>query len=160
MSWWTYINGTIKVWSIGETQAEIEYYLKSVLDHLPRVTGSEEDMQIYVNKINGYNSSCSHDEFGNPSNLGTGYFKDFETQDTYLLTLDGSLRDRKIEETKKEFFKWLVRLSKRIYVKSALIKIQDHNDENEILINTGWLDSLKDEDDIWKPRLMLREDEN
>jgi hypothetical protein len=40
MSWWTYINGMIKVSPMGRTQAEKTYILQTVLDHLPIVTGS------------------------------------------------------------------------------------------------------------------------
>lgn len=63
MSYWTYINGTIKVDVPGRTQPEIEYILKSIIDHLPIVTGSERDMDIYLNKVNGINCSSSHDEY-------------------------------------------------------------------------------------------------
>lgn len=64
MSSWTYITGTITVSPMGRTQHEKTYILNTVLDHLPRVTGSEGDMDIYVNQKNGTNSSSSADEFG------------------------------------------------------------------------------------------------
>lgn len=62
MSWWSYIHGTIEVFPMGRTQAEKRYILDTVLDHLPRVTGSEGDMDVYVIQKNGYNSSSSCDE--------------------------------------------------------------------------------------------------
>ena len=40
MSWWTHIRGPVEVSVPGRTQAEIDYILQTVLDHLPRVTGS------------------------------------------------------------------------------------------------------------------------
>ncbi len=46
MSWWTYVNGTV-VHPMGRTQTEKRYILDTVLAHLPLVTGSEEDMNIY-----------------------------------------------------------------------------------------------------------------
>lgn len=47
MSYWTYINGTITVSPMGRTQPEKRYILETVLNHLPRVTGSEGDMNVY-----------------------------------------------------------------------------------------------------------------
>ena len=64
MSWWTHIKGVIEVNVPGRTQAEIQYVLETVLDHLPRVTGSEGDMNVYIAREAGYNNSCSCDEFG------------------------------------------------------------------------------------------------
>lgn len=63
MSSWTYINGTITAEPLGRTQAEKRYILETVLNHLPRVTGSKGDMDVYIIQKNGYNSSLSHDEF-------------------------------------------------------------------------------------------------
>ena len=48
MSYWTYINGTVTVSPIGRTQAEKRYVLDTVLSHLPVVTGSERDMNVYI----------------------------------------------------------------------------------------------------------------
>ena len=62
MSWWTYINGTIEVRPMGRTQAEKRYILETVLNHLPLVTGSERDMNVYIIQENGTNSSSSCDE--------------------------------------------------------------------------------------------------
>ena len=68
MSSWTYINGTITVRPMGRTQPEKRYILETVLNHLPRVTGSEGDMNVYIIQKNGHNSSCSCDEFGEVTN--------------------------------------------------------------------------------------------
>ena len=48
MSWWTYVHGTIVVSPMGRTQAEKRYILDTVLEHLPVVSGSERDMNVYV----------------------------------------------------------------------------------------------------------------
>ena len=47
MSDWTYILGTITVMPIGRTTAEAKYILETVLEHLPQVTGTEGNMQVY-----------------------------------------------------------------------------------------------------------------
>lgn len=57
MSMWTYVSGTIQVYVSGRTQPEIEYVLKTVLNHLPKVTGSEEDMRVYINRRYGHSMS-------------------------------------------------------------------------------------------------------
>lgn len=48
MSSWIYINDTITVHPMGGTQPERRYILETVLNHLPRVTGSEGDMNVYM----------------------------------------------------------------------------------------------------------------
>lgn len=139
MSWWSYIHGTIEVSPMGRTQAEKRYILDTVLDHLPRVTGSEGDMDVYVIQKNGYNSSSSCDEFGQvTNNLVDHYgYKSrkrgwLRMQDNYILVVDGSLRDREFEETFRAFQKWLIRLAKRVSIESVLVKISDYDREKLI----------------------------
>ena len=133
MSYWTYINGIIKVDVPGRTQPEIEYILKTIIEHLPVVTGSEEDMEVYINKVNGYDGSSSTDEYQMVTNNLTNEYgqKDrngwLNTQNKYLITINASLRDRKFKQTFKEFIKWLCRLSKRITVESILVKIKGYD---------------------------------
>lgn len=149
MSWWTYVHGTIVVSPTGRTQAEKRYILDTVLDHLPQVTGSEEDMNVYVIQKNGHNSSSSHDEFGQrTNNLFDCYgCKNREhgwlqMQNEYILVVDGSLRDREFEETFRAFQKWLIRLSKRVIVKSVLVKINDYDKSKLIQDECGYYWSL------------------
>jgi hypothetical protein len=130
MSWWTYIRGSIIVAPLGRTQPEKTYILDTVLEHLPRVTGSEGDMEIYVNQVRGHNSSSSHDEFGMRTNNLIDYYGQksrrgwHETQSEYIITVNASLRDRHFEETKREFIKWLTRLAKRVIVRSVLVTVE------------------------------------
>ena len=48
MSNWTYVQGLIELDVPGRTQAEKNYILQTVIDHLPKVTGSEKSMNIYT----------------------------------------------------------------------------------------------------------------
>ena len=48
MSYWTYITGVIEVCPMGRTQPEKRYILDTVLEHLPKVTGSERNMSIHI----------------------------------------------------------------------------------------------------------------
>lgn len=131
MSSWTYISGTIEVSPYGKTQHEKEYTLKTTLDHLPVVTGSERDMEVDILPLRGYDEMSSCDEFGEVTNnlrdkhgrrnrkRGWMY-----TQSKYILVINSSLRDRDFFQTYKEFIKWICRLAKRIQVESVLIKIK------------------------------------
>lgn len=133
MSFGTYVNGTITVEPMGRTNEEKEYVLKTVLNHLPRVTGSDGDMDVYIIRKNGYNSSCSCDEFGEVTNNlvdGNGYKSRargwLRTQDEYILIVNGDLRNREFEQTYREFIKWLVRLCKRTGLKDILVEIKGY----------------------------------
>lgn len=61
--------------------------MQTVVDHLPKVTGSEGDMDIYIVRAYGHNMWSNRDEFHNLS-------RGFKTQSRYFLVLDGHLRDR------------------------------------------------------------------
>ena len=134
MSYWTYITGTITVSPIGRTQAQKRYILDTVLAHLPIVSGSEKDMDVYVIQKNGHNSSCSCDEFGEiTNNLVDSYGQKSRvrgwlyTQDEYILVVDAALRDREFDQTYREFTKWLVRLGKRVMIDNILVKISGYD---------------------------------
>jgi len=133
MSWWTYINGNIIVHPMGRTQPEKKYILDTVLAHLPLVTGSEGDMDVYVIQKNGTSSSCSCDEFGEiTNNLVDNYGNKscdrgwLRTQDEYILVVNGSFRDRIYEQTLKEFQNWLCWLAKRISVEDVLVEVKGY----------------------------------
>lgn len=64
MSYWTYIRGIIDVKPMGRTQPEKRYILDTILEHLPEVTGSEQNMYAKVIRKDGYNCSISCNEFG------------------------------------------------------------------------------------------------
>lgn len=134
MSDWTYIHGTITVSPIGRTQPEKRYVLDTVLSHLPIVSGSEKDMDIYVIQKNGHNSSRSCDEFGQITNNLTDWHGNksrqrgwLYTQDEYILVVDASLRDREFDQTYREFIKWIVRLGKRVMIDDILVKIKGYD---------------------------------
>lgn len=134
MSSWTYIQGTITVSPIGRTQAEKRYILDTVLAHLPIVSGSEKDMDVYVIQKNGYNGSSSCDEFGERTNNLVDWHGNrtrsrgmLRTQDEYILVVDAALRDREFDETYREFIKWLVRLDKRVMIDNVLVQISGYD---------------------------------
>ena len=85
MSWWTYVKGIVEVRPLGRTQTEKRYILETVLDHLPRVTGSEKNMNTYIVQKAGYDMSDSCSQFEQRTHLGNGRRGNFETQGTYYL---------------------------------------------------------------------------
>lgn len=129
MSNWTYVNGTIEVSTLGRTQEEIEYILKTVLRHLPKVTGSEKDMNTYIIKKEGCNFSSNCDEFERTNHL--------KIQENYIIVVNGSLRDRTLNETHKEFQKWICRLAKRVLVENVIVEIKEgfFSDAKSIIIS-------------------------
>lgn len=134
MSMWTYISGTITVDAIGRTQAEKEYILRTILDHLPLVTGSEGDLSVYLIKANGHDCSSSVDEFENRSNQLTNSYGAHDqkngwlkTQSKYIIVVDGSLRNRMFDTTFAEFNKWLCRLAKRVQIDKVLVELTGEN---------------------------------
>ena len=142
MSMWTYLCGTVIVRPMGRTQEEKEYILKSVINHLPLVTGSERDMNVYVIQKNGDSSSSSCDEFGEvTNNLVDSYGNKsrdrgwLRTQDEYILVVDGSFRDRMFDQTFREFVKWLCRLGKRVDIEDVLVEVKGY-DKSTIIRNT------------------------
>ena len=120
MSSWTYVRGLIEIGAPGRTQAEKDYILQTVIAHLPKVTGSEGDMDIHVIKRFGYNVWSNRDELGNR-------VQDFKIQSQYFLVLDGNLRDRYYEDTFKELNNFLNRLAKRLIVDSVYVTLNDYN---------------------------------
>ena len=144
MSYWTHIDGKIIVSPMGRTQAEKRYILETVLNHLPLVTGSEGDMNVYIIQKNGTNCSSSCDEYGQMSNnLIDSYGNHnrngwLEVQEEYILVIDEALRDRRFNETFREFMKWLCRLSKRVWVKDVLVRINNDYDKQYVINEFGF----------------------
>ena len=159
MSWWTYVNGLIMVEPAGCTQPEKRYVLETVLAHLPKVTGSEEDMTVHIIQKEGYSGSANFNEF-----FETVYREDFKTQDCYYLILEGQFRDRMYEQTFRELNKFLNRLAKRVYVDDILIRLTGW--DKEIVISNSdpyqdmyeySADSNKDEPAWWEYLLWDRD---
>lgn len=148
MSCWTYVSGMIVVSPMGRTQAEKRYILETVLDHLPLVTGSEGNMDVYIIQKNGHDKSSSHTEFG----MWGGYrnWKTLSTdiQSEYILVVDGNLRDRMFDQTFREFQKWLCRLAKRVWVEDVMVEVKAY-EEVSLIRNTNGIYTKMFEDPTW-----------
>ena len=148
MSCGTYVSGMIVVSPMGRTQAEKRYILETVLDHLPLVTGSEGNMDVYIIQKNGHDKSSSHTEFG----MWGGYrnWKTLSTdiQSEYILVVDGNLRDRMFDQTFREFQKWLCRLAKRVWVEDVMVEVKAY-EEVSLIRNTNGIYTKMFEDPTW-----------
>lgn len=177
ISSWTYINGTITVDAVGRTQAEKEYILKTILDHLPLVTGSEKDMNVYLIQTNGHSSRSSADEFRERTNNLVDMYGDrsrkrgwLRTQRKYLILVEGAFRDRYFEETFSEFNKWLCRLAKRVEIDDVLVKLSGYEKEylftnknecySEMFENPSWAMANEDREPAWWEYLMWESDDS
>ena len=95
MSQWTYIIGRIVVSPLGYSHEQRLNTLKNIISTLPSVTGSEGNMQIAFDQID----------------------------DKYLLRIKGDLRDRQIEQTKKEYDKFIHKLKQKIDIERIFVEI-------------------------------------
>lgn len=172
MSNWTRVSGMIYVSPMGRTQAEKRYVLDTVLEHLPIVDGSEGSMGIYVVQPKGYNSSSSVDEFGFDTNNLTDWYGEksscgwLRCQSTYILVLDGSLRDREFDQTYRELQKFLCRLAKRVSVDKIMVQvsgwdksvmIDDSKAYDEMFEYPSWSIANDDGTPNWCEYLMWKE---
>lgn len=133
MSEWTYCEGYIEVTPFGRTQEEKEFILKTILNHLPIVDGSEEPMYTHVIKAGGYSHRTHVDEFRTRSKRlyidnCHGYRL---VQDRYYVFIEGAFRDRSFSETYRQIIKWLVRLSKRTIVITTDVNVHGGYDDQE-----------------------------
>lgn len=172
---WNYINGEVKVHPMGRTVEEQEYILKTVLNHLPIVTGSETAMRIDIVKLDNFCSSSSYDELGNrydkPDLKGEWNRHNWKDCDCdFKLVLTGLLRHTCIDEIYKSFWKWLVRLAKRVNVDWVMVNINDYHTDKMIFHPDGlrclfeeptWMSDEKDIEDVepnWCEYLMWDRD--
>lgn len=149
MSSWTYVQGLIELDVPGRTQAEKNYILQTVIDHLPKVTGSEKSMNIYTIQTAGHDSWQNFDEFYNR-------VEDFRTQSRYFLVLDGNLRDRYYKDTFKELNKFLNRLGKRLMVDSVYVRLYNYEHSHIFTNKNDCYGKMFENDDPWYDYLMWR----
>lgn len=124
-------------------------------------------MNVYISQEAGFSCSSSLDEFGHPTNnlrdmYGNKSQKNgwLETQSQYMLTIEGDLRDRGFEQTKRELIKWLCRLAKRMRVDSVVIKLWAY-DQSIVISNASPYDKMYEwngDNKQWTDYLMWERD--
>lgn len=149
MSVWSYISGIITVEVYGNTQAQSRYVLETVLDHLPVVSGSEQDMSVTivsppVIKSQTINRTICVNEFGEKV---PGKIFHVEYSPEYHIILDASLRDRCFDRTLRELNKWLNRLAKRVSIKDVLVKVRSW--DKSYVISNPFPYAQMEEEPVW-----------
>ena len=128
---YTYIHGTINVIVMGRTQEEKEYILKTIINHLPIVSGADGNMNVYLIKAESNDDGLmSHNEFFQKDNHGKR-----KLQSRYIIVVDGQLSDREFQTTLKEFSKWMCRLANRCSVIDVSVKVWDDYDKCYVFTN-------------------------
>lgn len=152
MSIWSFVSGVIKVETFSRSDPEAMFIAQAVVDHLPRIDGSEGCAKFYLNRIYGCNTSSNADEFLHRSNLrrGENDLGLFEWQTRILITVNGALRDADFGHALKDTIKMLARLSSRLWVANCLISVS--SEDNQLVIhNPSWV--LNREMSDWTDRL-------
>lgn len=125
MSMWVHIIAAIHVETYVE-EKDLETYIKEKLKNAPKITGSESNADIFINKKSGFNTwtncDCEHCEYKKTiKNCGKNKFTcespdDFQCpegkyQTRAVITVLGDLRDRILEETTKEYEEFILYIS-------------------------------------------------
>ena len=94
MSMWTHVTGCIYLDTMV-TKRNIKKYVENILKNAPLITGSEQNADVFINPLNGYNTSIYNSQS----------IKNFQT--CVGITIVADLRDREIEETREEIENFL-----------------------------------------------------
>lgn len=118
MSKWTHITGAMYVDTFRELdRAELQAHVEGILEKAPRITGSEANVQFFVNVLGGY-STCIFDPDIN---------EDILYQTDVVITIVGDLRDRDKLETLAETKAFIEYFRKNLHIQMYSIAIEDDN---------------------------------
>ena len=112
------------VWIRGTIEIEVLDYVKNVeeiIDNLPKViTKNKSDQwEIFHNSYNLDKNDIEH-----------------------VISISGIIHGKEFIQTYKSLVKWIVRLSKRIRIDTALIKIEDNCGNNQLIDYFGFDSAL------------------
>lgn len=125
MSFWTHIVGVMHVETYKEVD-DIQKYVEEALAEAPKITGSVGPASVFVNREPGHNVSTSFDcarcDYKDTIQIADdGFYCDAEDgfkcpfgeyQTRAIITVQGDLRDRMRQQTKrewKEFHKFIAK---------------------------------------------------
>ena len=127
MSNWTHIVASIDAETYIYSK-DIQSVVEDMIKNAPKITGSERDADIFVNKLSGYNCSMSFDcnacqykdtlqsdDEGFWCDAPEGFVcPDGKYQTRVVITVIGDLRDRHREQTKREWLAFKDYIAKHI----------------------------------------------
>jgi len=142
MSMWTYVTGTIDVnipfncHSKDRALAYVNWAVEEIKRRGTDITGSEGPCVVVSNMMRGHTSSSS--ESG-------------DSMSRVILTLNGCLRDRELERTVEEAYKFVWRLSHFFTLEKVRVLVRADMSKNDKIISedfekdTSWFDHLDKE---------------
>lgn len=143
MSRWTHITSCISIEAgILDNKIGLKREIQKILRHAPKITGSENDADIFVNIPSGYNffmsRDCEHCKYKDTIRHITKegeeclecdapryYDCSSEYQTQAVISIQGDLRDKDGETTKTEFINFLNYIKKEYIVRDYSINIED-----------------------------------
>jgi hypothetical protein len=139
MSSWVHITACLSVeTSIADN--DIVDRVKGYLALGPKITGSEQDADVFVNLQSGYNFytnyDCDHCQYKNSIKwIKKGEFTcdkpygedcpEGEYQTCVVISVQGDLRDKYKFETEHEFNEFLEYINKKFYVRDYSVNIKE-----------------------------------
>lgn len=121
MSQWTHITACLSVDTCIENKKHIKKRIIDYINKAPKITGSEEDAEVYVNLQRGYNIS-TWKKFGD----------DAHRQSCIIISIQGDLRDKDGETTREEFVAFLNYIRKEYIIRDYSINIEDELKDESI----------------------------
>lgn len=136
MSCWTHIVSTIDV-DTHIADENIKEKVEKILENAPKITGSESDADIFVNKLNGHNiftsADCQRCKYKDTIIDGDDGFsceseEDYtcpsgEYQTRVVITIMGDLRDRTKETTLREYKEFVKFIKQNWSIRNKTVKI-------------------------------------
>lgn len=143
MSKWTHITACLSVDTfITENKLELKKRVKDFLKNAPKITGSEQDADIFVNVLSGHDfyisCDCDHCKYESSlkktvtaeghiyteCNAPKNYNCSAEYQTRIAITIQGDLRDRTRKQTQKEFKEFLKYINTMYTVRNYSVNIE------------------------------------
>jgi hypothetical protein len=138
MSSWTHITACLSV-ETGALDHDIVDRVRGYIALGPKITGSEQDADIFVNLPSGFNfytsCDCQNCKYKDTIKwIGKGEFEcdrpfedercpEGEYQTCVVISIQGDLRDRTIAETDEEFNTFFEYITKKYHVRDYSINI-------------------------------------
>lgn len=116
MSCWTHVIGSLYIETCTKRK-NIKKYVEKMLKDAPKITGSEEDVAIFVNSLPGYNVSSWE------RNKDDTDWEHYQT--CVCMSLAGDLRDRQSPQTEEEFKRFFEFIKDKFMIYYGSVSIYD-----------------------------------
>lgn len=111
---WTHVTGCIYVDTMHNNK-NIKKYVERILKDAPLITGSEQNADIFINPLSGYNTSV----------YNGGHIEYFQT--CAGITIVADLRDREMEKTQEEIVGFIDFIKDKFLILDTSLRLTDGN---------------------------------